>query len=368
MAEAATTLTRKWRRSTLSTANDLAKRKIVLLFYKEFEQDKFLKYDRYLKRLLRPFYNLLHHRQKKTGFAVSFELLQRALRQGGWKVHINDYRLARQHPAYPVGLVGFPLLLDDWDLPNPALLGPSLFDHPNLNPRLMEDPRFRAYLVLAQWTYDMFHPVYGDACTRWHAGIDTEEWPDLSSHEKDIDFLIYDKIRWDHGKFQIELIDPVRVAIERRGLRTATVRYKFHDHQSYRRLLQRSRALVFLCEHETQGIAYQEALASNVPVLAWDNGYWLDPLWRRVSDRMVPASSVPFFTPACGERFSDLAHFEAALSRFLERLPSMTPRRYVIENLSMEKSANIYAAAYFGLLRLEGKMAHPKDADRSVVF
>jgi hypothetical protein len=51
------------------------------------------------------------------------------------------------------------------------------------------------------------------------------------------------------------------------------VRYKFHDHYSYRRLLQRSRALVFLCEHETQAIAYQEALASNVPVLAWDNGY-----------------------------------------------------------------------------------------------
>jgi hypothetical protein len=65
---------------------------------------------------------------------------------------------------------------------------------------------------------------------------------------------------------------------------------------------------------------------------------------------MIPASSVPFFSAECGERFTDLAGFETALSRFLERLPSMQPRHYVIENLSMERSAEIYAQAYFGLL------------------
>ena len=37
--------------------------------------------------------------------------------------------------------------------------------------------------------------------------------------------------------------------------------------QSYRALLRRSKSMLFLCESETQGMAYQEALASNVPVL-----------------------------------------------------------------------------------------------------
>ena len=41
----------------------------------------------------------------------------------------------------------------------------------------------------------MFWPIYGDACVRWFAGIDTDAWPDVSNHPKDIDFLIYDKIR-----------------------------------------------------------------------------------------------------------------------------------------------------------------------------
>src|SRR5215467_3817956 len=93
----------------------------------------------------------------------------------------------------------------------------------------------------------------------------------------------------------VELLQPILDILARHGLRTHVIRYKYHDHKTYRRLLARSRAMIFVCEHETQGLAYQEALASNVPVLAWDNGYWLDPLWKQVGNAMIPASSVPFF-------------------------------------------------------------------------
>jgi glycosyltransferase involved in cell wall biosynthesis len=334
----------------LSLQKAITERKALLLFYREFEQDKFVKYDRYLKRIARPFYNLLHHRQKQTGFAVSFELLKRALLQSGWVVRINDRALARRNPTYPVGLVGFPSVLDDWDLPNPAILGPSLYDHPLLAPQLMQDTRFRKYLVLAPWMYDMFRPVYGDACVRWHAGIDTEVWRDTGSCGKDIDFLIYDKIRWNHDQLAGELLHPIEHHLRRRGLRIHTVRYKLHDHLTYRQLLQRSRAMIFLCEHETQGLAYQEALASNIPILAWDNGYWLDPLWRRVSERMIPASSVPFFSKECGERFAKLDEFQSALDIFLDRMDSYEPRSFVIKNLSLQESATIYSRAYFSLI------------------
>ena len=328
----------------------IADRKLILLFYKEFEKDTFFRYDRYLKRVVRPIYNLTHTRQKKTGFGVSFELLKQALEKQGLLVRINDYAVARRHPEYPVGLVGFPTVLEGWNLPNPAILGPSLFDHPMLAPHLMEDPRFRIYLVLAQWMYDMFRPIYGDACVRWYAGIDTDEWIDTSSHAKDVDFLVYDKIRWSHETLAVELLQPILDVLARRGLRTQVIRYKHHDHKTYRRLLERSRAMIFVCEHETQGLAYQEALASNVPVLAWDNGYWLDPLWKKVSSMMIPASTVPFFSAECGDRFVDFAGFEPALGRFLNRMPLFQPRRYVLENLSMRRSSEIYSKAYFSLL------------------
>src|SRR5580658_6021757 len=139
----------------------IADRKAVLLFYQEAERDTYFRYDRYLKRAVRPLYNRMHRRRKKTGFMVAFELLTRALAREGWLVRINDYATARKHPDYPVGLVGYPVLLERWRLPNPALLGTALYDHPMLAPRLMEDPRFHTYLVPSPWVHDMFRPYYG---------------------------------------------------------------------------------------------------------------------------------------------------------------------------------------------------------------
>lgn len=82
----------------LQGAQKLLDRKTVLLFYKEQEADTFFKYDRYLKRILRPFYRHLHRRQKKTGFAVSFDLMRRGLVKAGYDVRINDYRTAKKIP------------------------------------------------------------------------------------------------------------------------------------------------------------------------------------------------------------------------------------------------------------------------------
>ena len=74
----------------------------------------------------------------------------------------------------------------------------------------MKDTRFRKYVVLAPWMYDMFRPVYGEACVRWYAGIDTDEWPDAARSPKDIDFLIYDKIRWNHDELEVKLLRRIQ--------------------------------------------------------------------------------------------------------------------------------------------------------------
>jgi glycosyltransferase involved in cell wall biosynthesis len=321
--------------------------KDILLFYREHETDRLIPGDRYLKRLVRPVYDRLHHKQKVTGFGVSFNMLYRGLTEAGYVVHRNPYALARANPRYPVGIVGGPALLKDWPLPNPAILGPSIYDQPGQAPDLFDDPRFQTYVCLADWMYDLFETVYAGRCVKWFAGIDTQAWPDLSAQPKDLDFLIYDKVRWDHDHYRQTLIDPILRTLEARGLTYELIRYRLHDHETFRSLLGRAKGLLFLCENETQGIAYQEAMASGVPVLAWDRGYWADPQWKAHLLAAPWASSVPFFSPECGERFVSMEDFGAVLGAFLQRRGDYRPRDYVTRDLTIARSGEIYAQAYF---------------------
>jgi hypothetical protein len=93
-------------------------------------------------------------------------------------------------------------------------------------------------------------------------------------------------------------------------------------------------------------MAYQEAMATNVPILALQPGWWCDPqrLAYRVSD--VPATTVPFFSTECGATFVDFAEFDQLIEDFVARLDSFTPREYVRRELSLAGSARAYLAYY----------------------
>ncbi len=326
---------------------------LILLFFKDFEKDSYIPGDRHVKRLLRPIYSRLRKKHSTSGFAVWCELLKRSLREQGYDVHLNNYKLAEKNPDQPVGLVGYPSLLAEWSLPNPAVLGPALLDHPAQNPTLMHDPRYKRYIVTCQWMYDQFAPVYGeDKTVLWYAGMDLKMWPDRREAQKTTDVLIYDKIRWRRDHYVPTLLEPIRAALDERGLTHETIQYHHYVHEMYGQALKRSRSMIFLCEHETQGMAYQEALASNVPVLAWDQGEWLDPNRPNYSPTPIAATSVPYFSETlCGDRFANIEDFATAFDRFWSKLDSYEPRQFVKDSLSFKGSADIYAETYFNITK-----------------
>jgi glycosyltransferase involved in cell wall biosynthesis len=304
--------------------------KHVLLFYRKHEHD----------------YPSRDFNRTLSGFMAWYVLLVKALTHAGFDVIENDFKLARANPAYPVGLVGTPIALKNWDLPNPAILGPCMLDHPRLCPDLMQDSRFQKYLVTCEWLQNVFQPFYGAKCARWNAGIDLEQWPDRSTEHKDIDVLIYDKIQWTRDVKKRLLVEPILVHIRAQGLNQHVLEYGNLSHAQYADFLSRSKAMIFLSEHETQGMAYQEALASNVPVLAWDPGYWVDPLWEILADGPVPATSVPLFSAECGLTFARIFDFEPQFKKFLQQLGTFKPREFVAKHLSLSESAEIYHEYY----------------------
>jgi len=280
-----------------------------------------------------------------SGFYAWYYRLVQALRALDVDVRVNDREFAMRHPHHPVGIVGHRNIMERWELPNPTVLGPSLYDHPREAAHVLDDPRFRSYLVTAEWFRRLFVPLFGDRCVMWYAGIDTDAWaPDGSV--KDLDFLIYDKIRYDRDRRAKDLVAPIHAELAARGYSSRVLRYGNHSHAEYRDLLMHASAMLLLTEMETQGMAYQEALACDVPVLAWDPGYWLDPKRELYEATPVQATSVPYFSADCGERFVGPDDFTGRLDDFAVRLTSYRPRDYVLRHLSLAGSARRYLNLY----------------------
>ena len=102
--------------------------------------------------------------------------------------------------------------------------------------------------------------------------------------------------------------------------------------------------MIFLCEHESQGLAYQECLASGVPILAWDQGECLDPNRFVWGMPFISATSVPYWDDRCGVTFKGISEFPIKLEMFLDKLnrKQFAPRDYILDNLTLEKCALHY--------------------------
>lgn len=224
--------------------------------------------------------------------------------------------------------------------PNPVIAGIGLMSHPSEWSTLFKDYPVAKYLQHSQWAKDIYAPYFGENnCDLWPAGIDTDKWLP-STQEKNIDILIYNKVRWNSGQINAVLRDPILKQLNKAGLSYKEILYGHYFESEYRSLLKECRAMLFLCEHESQGFACCEAMSMNIPILAWDQGYCLDPNQSAWSTNGIPATSVPFFDKTCGLRFKDLPDFEQKLNVFWNKVQSgyFKPRKYVLDNISLEKS------------------------------
>ena len=262
----------------------------------------------------------------------------------GVPYRVNDFRHAQSHPEELACIIGKPHVLLERNWKNPVLFGASVFSHPIDCPDLFERYPVRRILVPGEWARQMWEPFYGDRVRAWPVGIDTDAWAP-TSQEKTVDVLLYDKVLWDRDSKLHTLIEPIREALRRWGHTFEEIQYGRYAPADLKAALRRCRSAVFLCEHETQGIAYQEMLASGVPLFAWDrSGPWLDPSYFPDRVRFEPVSSVPYWDTRCGERFEDASDFESRFPAFWDGVEanSFAPRDFILDNLTLEACAQQY--------------------------
>ena len=316
-------------------------RRICLTYRAEPETDRWIPGDRWVRPAIR---RLVRGRPRPGGLDKVFINLCLGLDRLGIPHEVN-MPFSRLRPDDFPGVLGRGRsCLLGYKSSQPLVAGIGLMTHPSEWPTLFEDYPVACYLQHSPWTQAVYRRSFGDRCAIWPVGIDTVAWTPQAA-DKPVDFLVYDKIHWDRTTLEHELLNPILETLRRLGKSFAVLRYGTYQPGQYRQALGRCRAMIVLSAHESQGIAYQEAMACGVPILAWDPGFCQDPERFKWGDPVIPATSVPYFDDRCGRRFSGFPEFALELPRFLEQLSSgsFSPRDYVLENLTVEKCSRQFA-------------------------
>ncbi|MBS1527503.1 MAG: glycosyltransferase [Bacteroidetes bacterium] len=313
-------------------------KRIHLYFRTPPPNDRLLPGDRHLFVLLKK----LLKKERTSGLKKVFVNLVKGFDELGLDYDINC-SFKKIMPGESVVVLGDgKYALQGYDKSNKIIAGIGLMTNPAEWPDVFEQYPVAVYLQHSEWAKNIYARAFGaERCGIWPAGIDSDKWAP-GKKNKNIDVLVYDKIMWNKEHTRLNLKAPVLDRLKSLGLAYREISYGSYTEEEYRTLLEQSSAMIYLCEHESQGFALCEALSMDVPVLVWDQGFWLDPnrlKWGEVEP--VPATSAPCFDERCGMRFKDIAEFDGTFDEFWTKAKkhAFKPRDYVLENLTLKKSA-----------------------------
>jgi glycosyltransferase involved in cell wall biosynthesis len=215
------------------------------------------------------------------------------------------------------------------DLTN-CYLGPNIATLPIDNKNLIDCDSCEKIIVPSDWVknlYSKWLPL--DKIEIWPVGIDTELFKDYTV-EKEYDFLIYYKRR------DIKDLNFIINFLTERNDKFIIIKYGEYNETHFIDIISKSRFGIVIDNCESQGIAVQEMMSCNLPLLVWDVTNWSD----RGQEYEVKATSIPYWDSICGVSFTDINHLEESFNKFFNQLTLFKPRKYILNNLSFDKSTN----------------------------
>ena len=172
--------------------------------------------------------------------------------------------------------------------------------------------------------------------------------------------LIYYKQR------SVEELSFVKEIFEKKNIQYDIITYGAYNQEEYVKKLKEARYVFWLGRHETQGIALEEALSMNVPMIIWDVsnlGHWKprkkdEELYTADELAYMNTTSAEYFDARCGIKTKKMEGIEPAIEKMEKDWETFSPRHYIVENLGLEKQAReliFLYEKYFGITYSAGQ-------------
>lgn len=212
-----------------------------------------------------------------------------------------------------------------------CFIGPQFWPFDSWGQFLIDHPTYYNKLIVpSSWVGELLTLKFGVDANKisiWPVGVKDGN---LNKNIK-YDCLVYFKRR-----SQKEL-ETVINFLENRNLSYNIVSYGSYNESDFELLTSQSRFCFLLNGTESQGIAVQEIMESNTPLFVWDVQDWLD----QGEEYRIPASSVPYWSEICGEKFYHENEMNETFGKFYDKIGSYRPKEFVEKNLSYKRSVEI---------------------------
>jgi glycosyltransferase involved in cell wall biosynthesis len=174
----------------------------------------------------------------------------------------------------------------------------------------------------------------------WPVGVDTEEFYPSSVTRNNQSVMVYHKER------DLQELVYILETVHSLGLHCTLVIYDRYTELEFKEALAKTNFIIWHGPHESQGLALQEAMACNVPILVCDATSLLQ---AKSSKYRFPSelakflvTSIPYFDVTCGIHITELSQLANAIQEMLARRESFQPREYILKNLSLERQARAF--------------------------
>jgi hypothetical protein len=118
------------------------------------------------------------------------------------------------------------------------------------------------------------------------------------------------------------------------------VEYGSYSDANFKNALMDTKFVVWVGRHESQGFAFQETLAMNVPILVWDVRTMCEEIGSNgnpaYSDGTLDATVASYWSDECGIKFYDASEFSGKFDEMMGRYTEFEPRKFVERELSLD--------------------------------